>query len=318
VETPNTPFKSSDKIVGYILIAAVAAALGGGLYVALPYLIELAKNTIIFIGELAVLALLAIVFLDPSTWQNIYYKWRNISRNIRKAIIHEDPVGILATVIARLETRLGSIDDNIAKAVGAAKRQSKVIKQAFDQMTQELAMAKTAKAQGKELEIKQHAAAAGRWQKAAEDMQPMEATLLNMKTSLERARDLCASKCEDLRNQKQVLGLKLEALKDGQTAVRGFKRFFGANPDLEMQELAIEEIERQSAEAEAEIEQFIRVINPMLDTQDLRKSAEALAAMEKFNNYLGGSTTEQKVLTDGSVLDAEVIETTATKTGVTR
>lgn len=283
----STPFKSSDKMVGLALIAVALAIAGVGTYYLLPLLIELAKNTIIFIGELVLLGFLVITFGDKNTWLNIYYKWRNISRNIRKAIVREDPVGILVTVIARFSQKLSEIDENITKALGAAKRQSNVIKQAESQEKQELQMAQAAQIAGKDLEMKQHAAAAARWEKAADEMRPMELTLLNVKTTLERARDLCAARLADLESQKSVLELRLEAAQTTQKAVKGFKRFFGNNPDLEMEDMAVEEIERQSTEAEAEIEQFIRVMNPMLDAQDLKKNAEALAAMEKFNNFLG-------------------------------
>lgn len=307
----TSPFKSSDKAVGYALIALGALALGTGLYFALPILIELAKNTIILVGELVVLAFLAIVFLDKNTWTNIYYGWRNVSRKIRKTIIREDPVGILATVIARFQTKLEEIDENINKAVGAYKRHMSTIAKAEKAQKDELAFATVAQRAGKDLETRQHATAAARWEKTADELRPMGDTLLNVKTSLERARDLCSTKLEDLSSQKQVLALKLEAMQDSQTAVRGFKRFFGNNPDLEMQDMAIEEIERQSNEAEAEIEQFIRVMNPMLDAADTKKQAEALAAMEKFNNFLG-SQPAPKSLTEGAV-EGEVIAVAAPK-----
>jgi hypothetical protein len=64
---------------------------------------------------------------------------------------------------------------------------------------------------------------------------------------------------------------------------------FGNNPDLEMQDLAIEEIQRQSFEAEAEIDQFMRVITPRLQQADLQRDADAIEAMEKLNAYTAQS-----------------------------
>lgn len=282
--------KGADKVTGLIILGVVGTALAVGLYYLLPFLIELAKNTIIFGLELVVLMTLAIVFLDKGTWTAIYYKWKTISRNLRKAIVREDPIGVLATVIARFATKLDKIDENITQAVGARHRQDNAILKAKACAAQEFDLAKAAKRMGKpDVEVSQHAAASDRWAKAADDMAPMAAMLANMQTGLERARDLCASRLSDLKSQKSVLQVKLEALQDSQNAVRSFKRFFGSNPDLEMQELAIEEIERQSTEAEAEIDQFMRVINPVLETADLQKQAEAQRAMDKFESYMSGA-----------------------------
>jgi hypothetical protein len=300
------PLKSTDKIVGTALAVVAALAVATGLYYILPYAIELAKNTIVFFGEIALLALMAIVLLDKNTWFNVYYKWRNISRNMRKAIIREDPIGVLSTVIVRFGSKLAEIDENITKAVAAYKRQSKVIRQANDQAAAELGLAKQSQREGKELEVRQHAAAASRWEKTAQEMKPLEETLLNVKSSLERARDLCAARLADLESQKQVMAIKLEAMQDGQKAVKSFKRFFGTNPDLEMQELAVEEIERQSTEAEAEIEQFMRVVNPMLDASDTKRNAEALAAMEKFGLFLE-KQPDPKQLPEGEVIETNVV-----------
>ena len=110
------------------------------------------------------------------------------------------------------------------------------------------------------------------------------------------------------------MAMKLEALQDGAKAVKGFKRFFGANPDLEMQDLAVEEIERQSTEAEAEIDEFMRVMNPMLENADLKKNADALQAMEKFSSYLG----TQKALPEAPIVEGVVVNVDRKKIGVIR
>jgi hypothetical protein len=123
-------------------------------------------------------------------------------------------------------------------------------------------------------------------------------TLTNAVTCMERARDLCESKLEDVRNQKVVLQRQLEALLSGQKAVRRIKRFLGRNPDLEMQELAVQEIERQASEAMSEIDQFMRIVNPVLETADLQRTADQMAAMEHFNAYISGGGSS-KLLSSG-------------------
>lgn len=279
--------KNADKIVGAVLaIVAGALLIWGGIYV-MPLLVELAKNTIVFIAELVVLAFLAIVFLDPNTWRSIYYKWKNISRNIRKAIVREDPLGTLDTVISRFVAKLETIDENLVQADGARKRQDKAIEDCLAKAAEEANLVRAAKNQGKSNnEIGQHAASSKRWEKAALEMRPQQEFLTKMMVRLEQARDLANSKINDLRDQKSVLAIRLESMQDGQQAVRGLKRLFGNNDDLIMQDMALEEIERQSFEAEAEIDQFMKVISPSLAAADLKREAEMAAAMEQFGGYV--------------------------------
>jgi len=290
--------KPADKVIGAIIGLVVLGAGGYGLWKVLPVLIELAQNTIYFFAELVVLAILGIVFLDRDTWINLYYAWRNVSRKMRKAIVSEDPIGVLDTVIHRYGYKLDQIDQNVTVADGARRRQEAAIQDALKQRDAELHQAKAAQKLNKQLQVEQHATAAQRWENSGKEMEPMLNTLTNALTCLERARDLCQSKLEDVKNQKVVLQRKLEALLAGQKAVRSIKRFFGSNPDLDMQEMAIEEIERQATEAMAEIDQFMRVMNPVLESADLKRSADQMAAMEHFNSYItsGGSS---KLLTAG-------------------
>lgn len=283
--------KQSDKIIGGILIVSVLSVLGYGFYWILPFLVEMAANTIYFVGELVILGILGMVFLDKNTWRNLYYGWKNISRAMRRAIISSDPIGILDTVVHRYEVKLGEIDDNIVLADAATKRQKNSITEFLKRRDEELNLAKASERQGKPLQVGQHAAAAERWDSSATEMGPMLQTLAGALTCMERARDLCEVRLEDIKNQKLVLSRRLEALQSGQKAVRKIKSFLGSNPDMEMQEMAVEDIERKSTEALAEIDQFMRVITPAMDAQDLKQSAVQIAAMEKFDKYISGVTT---------------------------
>lgn len=281
--------KPSDKIIGVILLAVAAGAVGWGLFFLLPLLIVLAQNAVYFFLELAVALALAIVVLSPDTWRNAYYGWQNISRKIRKLIISSDPIGILNTVLRQYAAKLNEIDSNIVETDAATKRQKASIRTSIKSRDEELAMAKEAERLGKDLQVRQHAMAAQRWATAADEAEPMLKTLTDALAGLERARDYCAVQLEDYESQKEVLSLKLEAFQSGQKAIRKLKGFFGRNPEMEMAELAVEDIERKSTEAMAEIDQFMRVMTPKLDAQDLKRSAEQTVAMDKFNLFLTGA-----------------------------
>lgn len=284
--------KRPDKIVAGIIAALVIGLLGYGLFVVLPYLITLAENTITFVLELAALAVIVMVLADRDTWTMILYQWKNISRNLRRGIARQNPIGVMDTVIERFARKLEEIDDHMTKAAAACKRHEANIKTMRKKAADEDAIARTAiSLQKSELEIKRHATAALRWEKAAEDMVPMGVMLSEMQEKMEQARDLCANTLEDTKNQREVFAMTYETMTTSQKTVKSFKRFFGTNPDLAMLEMSIDEIERQTSEAEAEIDQFMRVMTPAMEAADLKKQAEAQEAMSRFGKFLQASPT---------------------------
>jgi hypothetical protein len=302
----SVSLKKQDMAIMAVLGTVGALVVGGviyGLYLAMPMLVSLAKNTIIFFAELAVLVLMLLA--AAQAWQErdlFLYKWKSMARNIRKAIVREDPIGVLDTAIKRFEARLENIDDRIAEAIGAKKTQDDGIRVTLAKADREDSLAAAAAKLGKgDREVAQHATAAIRWRKAADGMQPMAEMMANMQTALEGARDLAHHTLLDLQNQKDVLSIQLSTARAGKSAVRSLKTFFGSSSESDMAAMAFEEIERQTNEAEAEIEQFMRVMDPMLKTADLTKQAEAMDAMKKFDAFrqqrqLGPADTPEPVV----------------------
>lgn len=308
---PEINLKKYDKLVltaisgGLLLLFAVALY---ALYVFMPMLVELAKDTVYFLAMSFIAVLLLIT--AGELWMSrdaIYYKMKVFARNIRKAVVREDPIGVLDVAIHRFESKLEDIDKSLSDAAAAKKRLQHKIRNsertgALDMAESEESLAMQAKKRGQsESAVAQHAVAADRWRNAATSLQPTCDNLDRMGDALSRARDLCASTLEDRKNQKQVMSVQLEAIQESQQSVRSFKRFMTHSTDLDMMELSIDEIERQSTEAEAEIDQFLKVITPQLESADLKKSAESERAVSKMNAYI-----DQKALPE-AVPDATIL-----------
>ncbi len=287
LQTRLASLKPSDKTLGAILALALLAGGGWVLYTVLPILITLATNAIVFFAE--IVALIMMIVFVATNLTNGYYFFCNVARKIRRAIVADDPIGTLVTVEHRYERRLEDIDSGITAFGGSIKRQEDSVASAHSKAEKEKYQASTAQKTGRpSVEVAQHATASQRWEKAADEMQPMLTTCKNALTFMQQARDLCSAKLDDARNQRAVLAAKLDAAQSGQHAVRMFKRFFGSNPDLEMHEMAVEEIERQQTEAFAEMDQFMRVSKPVLDAASLEQATDQMQAMEKFNAYITG------------------------------
>lgn len=297
METPKLTAIDKKFAAAFVVIALI-----GG-WVALPLLVQLtawlvalAKNTIYFLIELGVLVF---AMLNAT---NIYYGAMSLVQAISRFIVRIDPVKTLNTAIARMEKKGEEISGALAASDASQKRLANRIHNrtgdgALDTADIEDDLATTARTKSRpDSEVAQHVMAADRWRNMAATFTPMLEQLRKMQGMLLKAQELQQSSLADLKNKRDVLAVQLEAEQDGQKAVGAFKRFFGRSPELTMVGLSMDEIERQSTQAEAEIDQFLNAIAPQLQEADLKKSAATDAAMRKFDKF-----TEQKAITAGPV-----------------
>lgn len=87
------------KVSGILAIGAV----GFGLYKALPFLITLASNTIWFVVEMVVLAILLYVVTSKQFRRGIQLLWLQISRWFIGLIVEMDPINILKNGISEMK-----------------------------------------------------------------------------------------------------------------------------------------------------------------------------------------------------------------------
>lgn len=302
VTVGNKNFRLPDK-VGATIISLVLLALAAGTLIKYEeLLIQLAQDTTWLAIE-GVVAFLVVTTIWSSR-EAIWYAQQNFIRKIRRAIIAEDPVGILDSVINRMNAKQEELTGNIEKARASLARLKKQRDDFAAKEQNEESLAKVAQSKGlDEEDIQQHVIAAGRWQKAADTTKPMIDTLTEMAAKFQDALVICRRSIADATNQKDVLAAQLAAMKDGQAAVKGFRAFMGRNPELLMQKEAVDEIERQASEAEASIDQFMRDVTPVLDADNLQRQADAKTAMAKFGGFLKQSPALPGVV-DGHVVSS--------------
>ena len=305
--TPPLNLKGRDKVVMAIIGTLVGVPLIYAATIVVPILLKLAIDTTYLLGILIGLFVTATVLWDSRT--AIYYWWANTSRNIRKAVARDNPIGTMDTAISRFEGRLDQIDDHLNKSVAATKRLEKDISDMKKESAKADSLALAAKSQNKsEAEVARHARSAKRWEDDSEELIPLYDTLARMGTALGSAREVCVNSLEDMKDQRRSFEKKFTAMKTGQTVAQSMSGFFKTNPDLEMLQHSIDEIERQTTEAEAEIDNFINAITPAIQTNDLKKAAEAEAALARFNAKFisGGQSAAQKTLPE-AIVEADIV-----------
>lgn len=121
-----------------------------------------------------------------------------------------------------------------------------------------------------------HLVSGERWKKTLEALAPIIDNQQKRKAKINEAYQLCTDGIANLENQKATLQVQLEAYQADAAQARSFRAFFGGhNEDMEMIDMAVEEIERQSSACEAEVEQMLRQAEPSLERARLQQEADA-------------------------------------------
>lgn len=132
---------------GFAKFTAVLAA-GGlvyGFFKALPFLIAGLANTMIFMAEIAGLAIILFILTSKEFWKWISLFWLQINRKIVSKFVKIDPISILENGIRILNEKLGIVDDNIKSLGGVVKAQQKDLvryNEEFDEKMRKLKIAK--------------------------------------------------------------------------------------------------------------------------------------------------------------------------------
>jgi hypothetical protein len=313
LENQNIQLKQADKItmavIGLVVVAAIAIPVLTWFAAVTALLATIMANTMYFFVTAGAL-LLGVSWL----WENrtaLLYKWKNMARNVRRTVARENPIGTMDTAIGRFEKKLEDITTAMNEAAGALKQQRKAIAGFLEKATDEDSKATQANRTGRpDAEIARYGAAADRWREAAARIQPVADKLAEAHAKMQSARDVCIDKLEDLKNRREVYAAEYAAMTTGTKALRSFKSFFGNNPDLEMLQLSVEVIYEETARYEAEIDQFLYDVKPMVESNQLEKGAAAQKALDRVKG-----TVKQLPESTGSlglatiVKEAEVVET---------
>lgn len=283
--------KPADKAIAAGMLVAIVLAIGGvgwGVYTLLPLLIELAKNTLILGVEVFALLGIALAFLQ--LWMSrdaVIYKFKMNAQNMRRKVVADNPIGAIDISIDTFDKRLKEIDTESVNADGALLRLKNKIRNRektgmLDNADREASLADAAeKMHRTESEISQHAVAAERWKSAAAKCQPMVEDQEFIKSQLAKARDIAGNALTDLKNQRDVLSMQYDAYKESQAQAKAFRRFFGKNPELEMIDFAVEAIEKQTTDTQADIDHLMHELTPRIQAAQLAHEAEASEALRK-------------------------------------
>jgi chromosome segregation ATPase len=305
VNSTDISLKKYDRVilVGMALLGLSVVGTGvWGLILILPTLLEAAKNGILLIIMLFVIVFLVIelfnIFLNLP---NYVLKMKMGAQALRRKYISGNPIAAIDVSIASMQERYDKACKLAIEADGATKHLKQKIHAddrksgAADKADNEDRLAQAAQnTHRSDSEINEHLVKAERAHRTVDTLQPLVDRQEERQKKVEAARDYAKSQIADLCDRKENLSIVLDAYQADAKQSRALSAFFGArSKEMATIEIAVDEIVRQSAQAEAEIEQMLHDADPLIQEAQLQREADALHARERLD-----ASTAQKRLAE--------------------
>jgi len=311
------------KITG---IAAIGA-IGWGLYKALPFLIALAANTIWFIVELVVLAILMYIVTSKEFRRGVQLFWLQISRKILGLIVEMDPINILKNGISEMEGKMGKVHKSVTDLEAllvSLKKKKHEYEEEFNKNKREreivekkLKDPRISEADKESFAIKEKLLAndivrgADQLKRQNERISKSEQYLKIMK-KLEKAAEY---KIKDASSQLKYMEDEYEQAKAQTSAVRSINSILNGGLTRSMEEeLALDSVNNTINESIAEMNRLLDGSNDILINFDINSESNLQLAdeiMKVFDEKGFGifdSENKKELHTATPVTDAEYVE----------
>jgi len=283
---PKSFWQRPEGVTGAIFLGG--ALLGGGylLYKALPFLINIAQNTLYLAGLLMVLAAIIYVVLDPKMRNLIWYAYKSVMRWITGLFVQIDPIGILKSYVEDLQDNLGKMNKQIAQLRGQMHKLKEVIMNNQKEIQNNINLANRAKQTNSDAMVVLKARKAGRLQDSnikLEDLYKKMEILYRVLTKMYENSEIML---EDIKDQVNVKEQERKAIHASHSAMRSAMNIIAGNGDKRyMFDMALEAIADDVSQKVGEMERFMDMSSNFMNSIDLQNGVfeeEGLAMLDKW------------------------------------
>ncbi|MDC8004860.1 hypothetical protein POV27_12430 [Aureisphaera galaxeae] len=315
---PKSFWKKPEGKTGMLFMGLLGAGGLYGLYKVLPFLIEIAENTLYLGVLLAVLGALIYMILDPKMRNLIFYMYKSFMRWITGLFIQIDPIGILKSYVEDLKDNLKKMNKQIAVLKGQMKRLQQIIYDNKKSINSNLKLASAAKEKDKKGIMILKSRKAGRLQESNLKLDGLYKKMEILYRVLTKMYENSEILLEDIEDQVMVKEQERKAIRASHSAMKSAMNIIAGNNDKkEMFDRALEVIAEDVSMKIGEMERFMDMSTNFMDSIDLQNGIfeeEGLELLEKWEkegvSLILGNQKDLLVHDQHSVdLDAPIVKT---------
>jgi len=315
---PKSFWKKPEGKTGMLFMGLLGAGGLYGLYKVLPFLIQIAENTLYLGVLLAVLGALIYMVLDPKMRNLIFYMYKSFMCWITGIFIQIDPIGILKSYIDDLKNNLRKMNKQIAVLKGQMKRLQQIIYDNKKSINSNLKLASAAKEKDKKGIMILKSRKAGRLQESNLKLDGLYKKMEVLYRVLIKMYENSEILLEDIEDQVMVKEQERKAIRASHSAMKSAMNIISGNNDKkEMFDRALEVIAEDVSMKIGEMERFMDMSTNFMDSIDLQNGIfeeEGLELLEKWEkegvSLILGNQKDLLVHDQHSVdLDAPIVKT---------
>lgn len=295
-------WKRPEGITGLIFL--IALILGGGylLTMALPWLIQLASNTLALVAMLLVLGAIVYMVLDPRTRALFGYMYKSIMRGITSVFVTIDPIGILKNYVEDLEDNLAKMSKQIGSIRGQMRRLKTLQQENQKEIDNSLALARQARDRNMNKEMLLASRKAARLQETNAKYAALHSKMDILYKVLTKMYQNSEILLEDTRDQVKLKEQERKAIRTSHGAMKSAMSVISGNTDARaMFDQALEHIADDVASKIGEMERFMEMSDSFMNSVDLQNGVfeeqglKMLAEYEKKSTLLlmGNAKTQE-------------------------
>jgi uncharacterized membrane protein len=272
--------------VGAVVAAGLLAGGGIVLYRILPFLINLAQNTLHLALLLGVLGGLTYLVLDSRNRALAFFAYRSVMRWVTGMFIQLDPIGILKTYIESLKQNLGKMDSQIRKLKGTMAQLRRTIDDNERAAKENMAMASQAKEKGKNKIMILQARKAGRLKESNMTLQALYTKMEVIYRVLTKMYENCSILAEDTEDQVKLKEAEWKAIQQSHKAMKSAMSMISGDKDKRaIYEQALEFMADDLGNKIGEMERFMELSEGFMEGIDLQNGVFEEKGLEMLENW---------------------------------
>lgn len=252
-----------------------------------PFLIDVATNTLKLVGLVGILGAITYIVLDKRMRSMAAYLYQSATRFLISQFINIDPIGVLKNFINTLKDKLAELD----KAIASLRGQRDDLKKTIDQQAEEADQAiKQAAAARKDPRFKTQVALkgrqAGRLEQSNMTLQKLYVKISALHDAMVKRREAADITLQDIQSEVDVRIRERKALMAGYRAFRAAQGVLDQNnPEREMYDMTLEKLANDYAEKMGEIDTFLDMSKGIVDGIDLDNMVFEEDAIAKIDSW---------------------------------
>ncbi|MEL7268404.1 MAG: hypothetical protein AAGL34_02375 [Bacteroidota bacterium] len=285
---PKSFWKKPEGKTGMLFMGLLGAGGLYGLYKVLPFLIEIAENTLYLGVLLAVIGAIVYMAMDPKVRNLIFYLYKSFMRWLTGLFIQIDPIGILKSYVDDLKDNLKKMNKQISVLKGQMKHLQRIMHDNKISINNNLKLANAAKEKDKKGIMILKSRKAGRLRESNMKLDELYKKMEILYRVLVKMYENSEILLEDIEDQVMVKEQERKAVRAGHSAMKSAMNIIAGNSDKkEMFDRALEAIADDVSMKIGEMERFMEMSTNFMDSIDLQNGIfeeEGLELLEKWES----------------------------------